>query len=98
MHMAYRCLMMPRFLGESIGESAFSLGFENETIFTRAFKKYFGLTPREVIQIQRVASLEPESTPHRTCEHWLRALYRSVVRCRFAFRRLERRSLESEVQ
>lgn len=49
---AERLLSSSRYSGRSVGEIAFSLGFNSQAHFSRAFKAKFGRSPRETRQSQ----------------------------------------------
>lgn len=71
---AFKSLVMPADRSQSIAEIAFACGFENESSFTRSYKSYFGLTPRDTRHNPSLIDWEASTIPERLWESWFRSL------------------------
>lgn len=70
-----RALVDPRYAHLNVTEVALGCGFDNVTVFSRAFKKHFGMTP-SVAKRERPPPIEVPSSDgsDRLWETWFRAL------------------------
>ena len=46
---AYEALSRPGTAGKRVGDIAYAAGFSDHSLFSRAFKQRFGLTPRQCL-------------------------------------------------
>ncbi|WP_372654644.1 AraC family transcriptional regulator [Halobacteriovorax sp.] len=70
---AYRSLSM-KYNNKTISQIAYESGFENESSFTRAFKRYFKYLPRDVQKSSHKSLKFNCNSPDRLWENWLRTL------------------------
>ena len=72
LELAFRRLRDAHRTTGSITSLAYSLGFSSPSVFTRAFKRRFGATPKEVRHLAtRSAELPGEGAGDRLWERWL---------------------------
>lgn len=70
---AYRVLLDPVRASQSITAIAYSLGFSSPSVFTRAFKRHFGMAPRDVraLRGEPDSHATPQKAGDRLWETWL---------------------------
>ncbi len=71
---AFRTLSMKNGGNKTISQISYESGFESESSFSRAFKKFFNQLPRDVLRGEHQSIKFDVSSPDRVWENWFKAL------------------------
>lgn len=73
---AFKVLSSSRGSNQRIIDVALQHGFSNQSIFSRLFRQYFGITPSDAVMLGNMPYTQPRSTIQTTqhIAHWLKSL------------------------